>query len=286
MRKLIFLFALFQLGFMLNAQQLKVSTYNIRNANFNDSINGNGWHQRCPVICDIIQYNDFDIVGLQEVLDRQRIDLIHSLSQYNHIGVGRDDGKTKGEYASILYKKDKFEELQSGHFWLSENTGYPNTGWDAKYPRICIWTQLKEKDNGKIIWFYNLHLDHIGIKARRESCKLVLQKIKKEVAVDEACILTGDFNVDQNNEIYNIIENSGVLRDSYNICEKRYATNGTFNGFNPDHWSVNRIDHIFISNNLNVLNYKVLTDIYWIQGEKNKIRLPSDHFPVSVSLMF
>jgi len=47
----------------LNAQKLTVATYNIRYENAGDVSNGNGWEQRCPVICKMIQFHDFDISG-------------------------------------------------------------------------------------------------------------------------------------------------------------------------------------------------------------------------------
>lgn len=285
MRRLIFIITFLSFGLAIHAQQLNVATYNIRNANATDSANGNGWHNRCPIIGQLIMFNDFDIVGLQEVLDGQRIDIMKILPEYNHVGVGRDNGKTKGEYASIIYKRDKFEELQSGHFWLSENTDYPNIGWDAKYPRICTWIQLKDKNSGKIIWFYNLHLDHIGKIAREESCKLVLRKMK-ERSTGDFCILTGDFNVNQHNKIYNILADSDFLNDSYQVCKIRYATNGTFNGFDPYYYSDGRIDHVFVSNNFCVDRYGILTDIYHDDKDSKTIRLASDHFPVVVKLSY
>lgn len=45
----------------VNAGTLIVETYNIRNANNGDVINGNGWSQRCPVICGLVEFNDADI---------------------------------------------------------------------------------------------------------------------------------------------------------------------------------------------------------------------------------
>jgi len=74
------------------AQGLKVATYNIRNENSGDASNGNGWAQRCPVICQMIQFHDFDIFGAQEVLHGQLLNMLSALPEYGYIGVGRDDG--------------------------------------------------------------------------------------------------------------------------------------------------------------------------------------------------
>ena len=260
----------------VQSQDLNIATYNIRNENRGDSLQGNAWSKRLPVICELVRYHDFDVWGAQEVLHKQMIDVQKILNDYNHVGVGRDDGVTKGEYASIFYKKDRFTNLKSGHFWLSTDTEKPNKGWDAALPRICTWVRLQETGTNRTFWFFNLHFDHIGVEARRESAKLVLKKII-EMCGNEPVILVGDFNVDQRNESYALLQNSGRLFDSYEKTKIRYAQTGTFNGFNPNGNSDSRIDHIFVSSHFDVIRYGILTDSY---RDETSIRLPSDHFPV------
>ncbi len=284
------------------AEEITVGSFNIRYHNAGDSINGNGWKQRCPVICDLIRFNNFEILGAQEVLHDQLLDMLAGLPEYNYIGVGRDDGKTKGEYAPIFYQKDKFQVLNSGHFWLSEITDKPNKGWDAALPRICTWGQFKEKHAGYKFYYFNLHMDHIGVEARKNSAKLVLSKIKK-MCPDAPVILTGDFNVDQHSPNYAILNGSAELDDSYELANIKYATNGTFNGFNPSNKTESRIDHVFVSKDFLVKRYGILTDTYRTEDnnskpegnadfsdeevlEKYKARTPSDHFPVKVVLSY
>ncbi|MDP4238215.1 MAG: endonuclease/exonuclease/phosphatase family protein [Bacteroidota bacterium] len=284
----------------LNAQKLTVATYNIRNDNSGDISNGNGWAQRCPVICKMIQFHDFDIFGAQEVLHGQLTDMLGALPGYAYIGVGRDDGKEKGEYAPVFYKEAKFKLLGSGHFWLSEVTDKPNKGWDAVLPRICTWGRFQDKESGFRFCFFNLHMDHIGVEARKQSAKLVLSKIKDWCGV-EPVILTGDFNVDQRSESYALINTSGKLQDAYDISKIRYALNGTFNNFDPNIKTDSRIDHIFVTSDFRVARYGVLTDTYRISAGNTKeiksgnfpsevsfqqhlARVPSDHFPVEVML--
>ena len=284
----------------LNAQRLKVATYNIRYENAGDISNGNGWKERCPVICNLIQFHDFDIFGTQEVLHNQLVDLLSGLQGYNYTGVGRDDGKEKGEYAPIFYKKDKFDLLQSGHFWLSTITDRPNKGWDAVLPRICTWGKFLDKKSGFSFWFFNLHMDHIGVEARKQSAALVLKTIKEKCGNDPV-ILTGDFNVDQHNESYALINTSGILKDSYELTKIRYALNGTFNNFESNLATESRIDHIFVTSKFKVLRYGILTDSYRtkpengkklnpanfskeVSNQQNLVRLPSDHYPVEIEL--
>ena len=283
------------------AQELTVATYNIRNANKGDAERGNGWERRCPWVCGLIEFQGFDIFGSQEVLDGQLHDMLAQLPGYAYIGVGRDDGKAKGEYSPIFYKKERFRLLDEGHFWLSEVTDRPNKGWDAALPRICTWGHFLDRQTRRRFWFFNLHMDHVGVRAREESAKLVVAKIREMCGPREFVILTGDFNVDQNNEIYQIFVTSGLLKDSYVAAEKRFARNGTFNSFKPDLHTESRIDHIFVSPAFAVRNYAVLTDGYWTPREdaaaqkgeaapqeislrSYERRCPSDHYPVAARI--
>ena len=264
------------------------ASYNLRNANSADSLQGDGWGNRCPIIARLVQFHEFDIFGTQEGLRHQLDSLKTSLPKYDYIGVGRNDGKKEGEHAAIFYRIDKFELLEHGDFWLSETPEKPSVGWDAVLPRICTWGHFKYKDTGFEFLFFNLHMDHIGKQARVESALLVQQKMK-EIGENLPAILTGDFNVDQASESYQVLHDSGILSDSYETAQLRYATNGTCAGWNPDTYTPNRIDHIFVTKNFVVEKYGVLTDTYRIKNEatgKYEARIPSDHFPVKVVLKY
>lgn len=266
-----------------------IATYNIRYANHGDSLNGNGWGQRLPVIAQLIRFYDFDIFGTQEGLHHQLQGLKDSLPGYAYTGVGRDDGKQAGEHSAIFYKVNKFHLLQKGDFWLSTITSIPNKGWDAALPRICSWGKFKVIATGFEFYLFNLHMDHIGVQARAESAKLILSKIASFPA-QTAVILTGDFNVDQNNESYALINNSGKLKDSYEKAAVKYALNGSFNNFKADGKTDSRIDHIFVSPAFTVQRYGILTDTYRLKTEEASgiftARTPSDHFPVMAVLEF
>ncbi|HEY9534640.1 MAG TPA: endonuclease/exonuclease/phosphatase family protein [Mucilaginibacter sp.] len=253
-------------------RQLNIATYNLRNDNKQDSLKGNGWGDRYPVICKIVQFNDLDIFGTQEGKHNMLEDMVDSLPGYKYIGIGRDDGKTKGEYSAIFYKTTRFKILKQGNFWLSTITDRPNKGWDAVLPRICTWAQFQDIKTGFKFYFFNLHMDHIGVVARKESAHLVLKKIK-EMAGNAATIFTGDFNVDQHNESYKEVLSTGVLQDCYNLAPIKLATNGSFNAFNLNTKTDSRIDHIFVTKQFNVKRYAILTNSY--NG-----KAPSDHYPV------
>ena len=287
MKRSLLTYALLLLAFVAGAQQraFTVGQYNIRYDEPNDAKRGNGWEQRAQHVRDIIYYEWWDLVGLQEVLDGQLETLKAGLSEYDFIGVARDDGKKAGEYAPILYKKSRMRCLQSGTFWLSETPDKVGSiGWDAAAPRICTWAQFEDKNTKWKFWMFNLHMDHIGTKARSESAKLVIKKIK-EMCGEEPYILTGDFNVDQHNEIYGILTAPGAFTDALTKTNRRYVTNGTTNAFHSDKYSDSRIDHIFISDRFYVYKYGILTHAYWNEnGHKHHVHWPSDHFAVAATL--
>lgn len=284
------------------AQRFNIGTYNLRYANHGDSLHGNGWGQRLTVISKLIRFHDFDIFGTQEGLYPMLEGLRDSLPGYTYIGIGRDDGKQAGEHSAIFYKTDKFTLLDKGDFWLSTITDRPNKGWDAVLPRICTWGKFRENATGFVFYMYNLHMDHIGVQARAESAKLILAKIKAMPA-GTPVILTGDFNVDQTSESYALINNSGVLRDCYELSPLKYAMNGTFNNFRTDGKTDSRIDHIFVTSQFAVQRYGILLDTYRTKNEdamaatdtsraarreammrQYTARTPSDHFPVMVEV--
>lgn len=289
------LFIFVTIGFAQNTLPLKVGSYNIRYDNKWDREADNAWEERLPVIASILNWEEVDVFGAQEVLVHQLKDMEQALPDYAYYGVGRDDGKEEGEFAPVFYKKDKFKLLQTGDFWLSETPDKPSVGWDAALPRICTYVELEEKETGKRFWFFNLHMDHIGIKAREESSKLVVNKIK-EIAEEDPVFLTGDFNVDQKNEIYTILSKSGILNDAFEETDQKMAWNGTFNAFDTALWTDSRIDHIFVTKGVEVDKYAVLTETYRrvltdeevkkgdfpeeLSSQPAEVRLPSDHFPI------
>lgn len=228
---LLSLFVLFVGSNSLFGQQLRVGSYNVRYDNPRDSLNN--WKYRKDVMGMQILFHDFDIFGTQEGLRHQLEDLAERLPHYNYIGVGRDDGKSKGEHSAIFYKTDKFQLIDQGDFWLSTDTSQPNKGWDAVLPRICSWGKFSEKSTGLVFFFFNVHFDHVGTIARKESAKLILDMIKK-IAGDSPTLLTGDFNVDQNSDSYLVLNNSNILTDAYDKALLKYGPKGTFNSFKID----------------------------------------------------
>jgi len=265
------------LSFTSGAQDLVVGSYNLRLAIASDT--GNLWIARAPAVASLIRFHDFDIFGTQEGFKHQLEDIRAALPQYDYAGVGRDDGKQAGEHASVFFKKDRFKLLKKGDFWLSQTPEVPSKGWDATCcNRICSWVQLQDKKTNKKFYVFNVHFDHQGVVARKESSKLILARIKT-IAANEPVILTGDFNGDQQSEWYGTIASSGILKDTYRQVKYPYAPSSSFNGFGKSQYRNEIIDHIFTTHHFTTQKWGLLTDTY--QG-----KYPSDHFPVLVSLKF
>lgn len=286
--------------FSAESAEFNVATYNLRQLNKDDTAKGNGWARRCPVIADLIRFHEFHIFGTQEGFKSQLEELKALLPGYDYTGVAREDGKEAGEHSAIFYDTDMFELLDHGDFWLSETPDQPGLGWDAACVRICSWGKFRHKETGKEFQFFNLHLDHVGKKARVESVMLV-QKKMKEIGLDMPTFLTGDFNVDQTHDMYAVLSSSDFLADSFKTADFVYALNGTFNDYKTDGFTDSRIDHIFVTDDIAVEKYGVLTDTYRTSSEQDKeyttknfpeevklnahrSRVPSDHFPVKIKV--
>ncbi len=270
--KLLLLIGIFSFSAELLAQTdrtLKIATFNIRMDTENDSLNA--WPYRKEFVKNLIQFHDFDIVGTQEGFFHQ-IKGIVEIPGMSYVGVGRDDGKTAGEHSAIVYKNTRFKLLESGNFWLRETPNVPGKGWDATCcNRIASWAKFSDNKSKKSFFLFNVHFDHQGKIARRESSKLMISKIN-EIAKGSPVILTGDFNSTPEDEPIKILK--AAYKDSYDITElPPHGPVGTFNDFEFASSLLNRIDYIFIKGNIRVLKYGVLTDF------KNK-RYPSDHMPV------
>lgn len=255
--------------------RINIATYNLRLNTSSDGINA--WPNRKEWVKSLIKYHDFDIFGTQEGFYEQLTDILE-LSEYSYIGGGRDDGKKAGEHSAIIYKKDKFLLLDSGNFWLSETPDVPGKGWDATCcNRICSWAKFKDKTSKKQFYFFNVHFDHQGVIARRESGKLMVKKMQ-EIAKNSTIICTGDFN--STPETDQIISISNYLQDSFlHSINKPYGPTGTFNGFKIDAPLKDRIDYIFTTKDIQINKYAALNDNF-------ELRYPSDHLPVVISINF
>lgn len=257
----------------LNAQEEKIDvmSFNIRYDSPSDIEKGNGWLQRRPLVVSLIRHYSPDLLGIQEAMKHQLDYLLEHLPEYEFIGVARDDGKEKGEYSAILYKKERYELKENNTFWLSETPDKPSKSWDAALPRIVTWGAFKDKKTQEEFYYFNTHFDHIGTEAREQSAKLILKKIDA-IAGDGPVILTGDFNVTPDTKPYAVL--AEALADSRESSTKPpYGPEGTFSGFElKPTGNFRQIDFIFVRG-LKVSVHETIADFF-------DDKFPSDHLPV------
>lgn len=261
-------------------QPVNVMSFNIRYDNPEDSLDN--WEYRKDRAARAIRFYDVDILGTQEVLHNQLVDLQERLPGYGVVGVGREDGKEKGEYSALWYKKDRFTLLDSGYFWLSETPEVPGSkGWDGACERIASWAKLKDKASGKEYFALNTHLDHVGVVARREGVTLILDKVN-ELSNGLPVIVTGDFNSEPESDVIKHVTdaaNPEHLTDSRSVSPLVYGPAWSFHDFGKIPYDRRPlIDYVFVRNGLEVLRYGVLAET------ENEAFL-SDHAPVLVSLL-
>ncbi len=254
---------------------LKVMTFNIRYGTANDG--DNSWSNRRQILFNVIRDFNPDILGMQEVLKFQLDELLEEMPYYSYCGVGRDDGRTEGEYSPILFSKDRYILDSTETFWFSDTPDIPGSkNWGNNITRICTWAKLFDKFAGKTFYFMNVHLDHQVPESRIKSAKALVDKIKS-FNDNLPVVLTGDFNTGEDEQTIKIIKEYGLI-DSYRILNKRSNAEGTFNSFIGED-NKDKIDFIFVSEHFSVKNSTI------IKTNKNG-RYPSDHFPVTAVVEF
>ncbi len=252
--------------------QLKTAmTFNIRLDIESDK--ENNWNYRKAELVKLIENYKPDVLGIQEALPNQIKYLDSSLINYSYVGMGREGGK-KGEHNAIFFNQHKFKVIKNNTFWLSETPKQASFGWDAACKRIYTYALIENLTTKKQFWVFNTHFDHKGDKARKESAKLLVLKIRELTKSNNPVILMGDFNCTP--EHISIKTISKLLSDTYDLAKnKPINPTGTFCSFDTEKIATKRIDYIF-TNGLKVKKYRHIND-----RRKNNLRV-SDHLPVIV----
>ncbi len=258
---------------------IKVMSFNIRFGTAKDG--ENHWDKRKEFLAETVKTFGPDLLGTQETIGFQRDYLAEKLTGYEAFGVGRDEGKEKGEMMAVFWRKDRFEKTDGGHFWLSETPKVAGSkSWDSSLPRMATWVKLKDKKaDGKQVLWVNTHFDHIGKVSRVEAAKLMRSQI---AALGEGCsiVVTGDFNCDEGSEPYKALfapigKDESPLIDSYRVAHpKRKEHEGTATAFKAGPSKGSRIDWIGLSRDWKVISAE-------IDHTSRDGRTPSDHFPIT-----
>jgi endonuclease/exonuclease/phosphatase family metal-dependent hydrolase len=272
---LVFSFLLCGIRSFQSQTRLNLMSYNIR-YDITTS-NASPWTERHDAISSQIKRYDVDIVGMQEVLDHQKAQLLGDLPGFASIGVGRDDGQKAGEYSPIFYKVERFRVLSSGTFWLSPTPDVPSKGWDAALNRICTYAQFFDLKSNQSFWVFNTHFDHVGEEARMKSSVLILQKIQEVTkGTRQAVIFCGDLNLNDDHPTISFLQ--AQMKDALlGSKDVKSNMNKTFNNFDLENEASKRIDYIFTNEKAEVLTFETVV-------ERFGISYPSDHFPILTSL--
>ena len=277
MKKLFYTLAIAAFALMSIAcnrtSEIKVMSYNIRLSSGTikaDSIYH--WEHRKQASLNLMHEENPTVFGLQEACPDQMDYMVENLPEYGYIGVGRDDGKRKGEFMSIFYKKDEVEFIDGGTFWLSETPDQVSKGWDAACFRTCTWALLKKKDTGKKFVYMNTHLDHMGKVAREESIKLIVERAEKLTGGKLPVFITADFNSPTSNAIFKPMQEAMLdARVEAPVTDDR----GTLNCWGTTPPGV-VIDHVFYRG-AEAQKFEVLRD------KDYGAPYVSDHYPVMLT---
>jgi endonuclease/exonuclease/phosphatase family metal-dependent hydrolase len=265
-------------------------SFNIRYGTANDG--GNSWDKRKELAVDVLRRHHPDVVGLQEALRAQLDDIEAALPEYGEIGVGRDDGRTGGEYSAILYRRDRLDVNESGTFWLSDKPETPGSiTWGNACPRLCTWARFVPQPPGQAFYLFNTHLDHVSQLSREKGVILLMEHVQKRKHQDPI-ILTGDLNAGENNPAVRYLKGEDKLDVAWNgLAKNPLPLVDTFRVLHPDDTDVGtfhsfkgvssgpKIDYIFARPGTKVLLAAIVRDH---QGD----RCPSDHFPMLAELRF
>lgn len=248
---------------------LRVMSFNIRFDNPRDG--EHAWPNRRPMVRELLSFYQPDVLGVQEALEHQVEQVAEDLPGFEWVGVGRNDGKSAGEFAPIFYNTDRLALLDHGTFWLSPTPQEVGSlGWDAAFPRIATWARFGDKRADAEFLAVNTHFDHQGQEARTHSARLIVEQAR-ELAGDLPIVIAGDFNTKPDTEAYAIL--TGAFADTRSAVETPLGPEGTFSTFTTANPAGGPIDYIFVSESFEVERAGTLSP-HW-DG-----RHASDHFPV------
>lgn len=248
------------------SEVVRIMSFNVRCAEFD----------RGKIVPQVVADYLPDSVGFQECEGTWYLSLKAYLPDYKIVGVGRDTGlPLLGESTAIMFRKDKYELVDWGTFWISETPDRVSVGWDAKYLRTCTWVILQNRETGKQYAHINTHLDNAGKTAREKGVEMILHKVAE---LDMPVVVTGDFNFNSSSSYYMQLTSNGVLSDVSSLAES--ADSGCTMHDYTGRTEGLPIDFICVNEKIsNVKAYKIIRDTY--DG-----KYVSDHYPICSDIVF
>lgn len=262
------------------SRSLRVMSFNVRWDEKKEEVPK--WSIRKLQVASMIRFHRVDVVGLQESLFSQLIDLQQILSDYEYFGHKYHQTDLDNP---ILFRRGRFCKLQGSYFYLSPTPDVPSRGWNAKFLRSVTWLKLKDKKTQKTFFIFNTHFDYHSFIARNQSAILLKKKI---AAITEGFpfLVTGDFNLFPElggEDTYRILTNQRSERpllDAQSVAKfPHHGPTGTWSGFKEAGQPGIKPDYIFVDNHTKVLSHGILADSF--DG-----CYPSDHLPVVADILF
>ena len=241
---------------------IKVISFNIRCCHDKD---GHSIPERAPRLLKSVKPYDADIIGFQEYTEAWDTEIKRDFGdKYEINNVWR--AESNHESAPILWKKDKFECLDKGHFWFSDTPEVESRGWDELFNcyRICQWVILRENESGKVFTYMNTHFG-FGDKGQCDSVKLLVSYAKK--ISTHPTFATGDFNMNPSSLAY--AEMIKHMTDANAVTLNDLSD--TYHGYDLSVERDSHIDYCFTNESVNPVLTKVINDTF--DG-----KFPSDHF--------
>jgi len=221
----------------MNNSSMTVMTFNVRTATVIDL--WRNWAFRRQRVIDTIASNAPDVIGVQEAQHSQVRDIQDALPQYASYAVGRGEADS-GETCAVFYLKRKYMVLDSGTFWFSETPDVPGSkSWGSILPRICTWVHLAERQTGRGIYVYNIHLNCFSHEARNRSLALLAERVAARKTRDPFVVM-GDFNMKADDSAMAYLYALG--------CMETGSGTGAITRYSND--ASTRIDHICLSKGL------------------------------------
>ena len=248
---------------------LKVISFNIRCC---DDPDGYSVAERAPRLAIVTKPYDADIIGFQEYRPRWEKHIEKYYGDKYDMFLKYRNKTVDIEASPILWRKDKFECLNSGYFWLSDTPDVESRGWDELYNcyRMCVYVILKDKQSGKTFAVMNTHFG-FGDKCQIDSSKLIYEY--SEPFEEIPAFILGDFNMTPDSIGYKEITK---YFDDVNTKTSN-DLRSTYHGYKPEKITDQHIDYCFINKNVVPVNQKIIDGL--VDG-----KFPSDHYGLYVEL--
>ena len=248
--------------------KLKVISFNIRCC---DDKNGNSVAERAPRLATVTAPYDADVIGFQEYTPLWEKPIEEYFGgKYEIFNKYRTD-TGHIESAPMIWKKDKFECLKKGCFWLSDTPEVMSGGWDTYgHNRTCQYAVLKDRESGECFAFMNTHFG-FGEENQVKSAKLILEYAEK--LSEYPAFITGDFNMTPSSPAYAQMVTGMTDANEVTIKDRR----STYHGYEPEVDKNEHIDYCFINEKVKPITMKIIDEL--VDG-----KFPSDHFGVYVEI--